>query len=67
MNVIGDGFNESFATLTDAFINDEAAKGLILTSGKSTFVVGADIDQLAQVESAEQAFELAGRFKNQPT
>lgn len=63
MNVIGDGFNESFATLTDAFINDEAAKGLILTSGKSTFVVGADIDQLAQVESAEQAFELVEDLK----
>lgn len=39
MNVIGDGFNEAFATLTDAFISDEEAKGLILTSGKSTFVV----------------------------
>ena len=63
MNVIGDGFNESFATLTDTFINDEAAKGLILTSGKSTFVVGADIDQLAQVESAEQAFELVEDLK----
>ena len=63
MNVIGDGFNESFATLTDAFINDEAAKGLILTSGKSTFVVGADIDQLAQVESAEQAFDLVEDLK----
>lgn len=63
MNVMGDGFNESFATLTDAFINDEAAKGLILTSGKSTFVVGADIDQLAQVESAEQAFELVEDLK----
>lgn len=63
MNVIGDGFNESFATLTDAFINDETAKGLILTSGKSTFVVGADIDQLAQVESAEQAFELVEDLK----
>lgn len=63
MNVIGDGFNESFATLTDAFINDEAAKGLILTSGKTTFVVGADIDQLAQVESAEQAFELVEDLK----
>lgn len=63
MNVIGDGFNESFATLTDAFINDDAAKGLILTSGKSTFVVGADIDQLAKVESAEQAFELVEDLK----
>lgn len=63
MNVIGDGFNEAFATLTDAFISDEEAKGLILTSGKSTFVVGADIDQLATIETAEQAFNLVEDLK----
>lgn len=32
MNVIGDGFTDSFATMTDSFINDASAKGLILTS-----------------------------------
>lgn len=63
MNVIGDGFNEAFATITDAFINDQDAKGLILTSGKSTFVVGADIDQLATIETAEQAFDLVEDLK----
>ena len=63
MNVIGDGFNEAFATITDAFINDQDAKGLILTSGKSTFVVGADIDQLATIETAEQAFALVEELK----
>lgn len=63
MNVIGDGFNDAFAKLTDAFINDEETKGLILTSGKSTFVVGADIDQLATIETAEQAFDLVEDLK----
>lgn len=63
MNVIGEGFNEAFATITDAFINDQDAKGLILTSGKSTFVVGADIDQLAAIETAEQAFALVEDLK----
>ena len=63
MNVIGEGFNEAFATITDAFINDQNAKGLILTSGKSTFVVGADIDQLATIETAEQAFDLVEDLK----
>ena len=63
MNVIGDGFNEAFATITDAFINDQDAKGLILTSGKSTFVVGADIDQLTTIETAEQAFDLVEDLK----
>lgn len=63
MNVIGEGFNEAFATITDAFINDQDVKGLILTSGKSTFVVGADIDQLATIETAEQAFALVEDLK----
>ena len=63
MNVIGDGFNDAFATLTDAFVTDQEAKGLILTSGKSTFVVGADIDQLATIENAEQAFDLVEDLK----
>ena len=63
MNVIGDGFNDAFATLTDAFVTDQEAKGLILTSGKSTFVVGADIDQLPTIENAEQAFDLVEDLK----
>ncbi len=63
MNVIGDGFNDAFAQLADAFINDKQAKGLILTSGKSTFVVGADIDSLADIKTAEQGFALIEALK----
>ncbi len=63
MNVIGDGFTEAFATIVDSFINDDAATGLILTSAKDTFVVGADIDQLNQIETAEQAFTLTEELK----
>lgn len=63
MNVIGEGFSESFAAITDSFISDDAATGLILTSGKETFVVGADIDQLATIKTAKQAFELVEGLK----
>ncbi|MGM8885374.1 3-hydroxyacyl-CoA dehydrogenase NAD-binding domain-containing protein [Psychrobacter sp. 1U2] len=63
MNVIGDGFTEAFAVMTDSFINDESAKGLILTSAKDSFVVGADIDQLSNIETAEQAFDLVEDLK----
>jgi len=63
MNVIGDGFTESFATIVDSFINDDAATGLILTSAKDTFVVGADIDQLNQIKTAEQAFVVTEELK----
>lgn len=64
MNVIGNGFTDAFATLTDSFIADESAKGLILTSGKSTFIVGADIDQLSNIKTAQQGFELVEELKS---
>ena len=63
MNVIGDGFTEAFAILADSFIADAAAKGLILTSAKESFVVGADIDSLADIKTAEQAFDLVQDLK----
>lgn len=63
MNVIDDTFNQSFAVLVDAFTNDETVKGLILTSGKDSFIVGADIDQLASIQTHEQAFELVESLK----
>ena len=63
MNVIGGGFTESFATIVDSFIKDGTATGLILTSTKDTFVVGADIDQLNQIKTAEQAFALTEELK----
>ena len=63
MNVIGDGFTESFATLIDSFVADESTKGLILTSAKETFVVGADIDSLGKIETPEQAFDLVQDLK----
>jgi len=64
MNVIGDGFTESFAALTDSFVADDTAKGLILTSGKETFIVGADIDQLGNIETPEQAYALVEDLKS---
>ena len=71
MNVIGEGFTEAFAALTDSFISDDSAKGLILTSAKDSFVVGADIDQLSRIETAEQAFylveDLKGRLRKLET
>ncbi|WP_201619703.1 enoyl-CoA hydratase-related protein [Psychrobacter maritimus] len=64
MNVIDDNFNQSFAALSAAFINDKSAKGLIITSGKDSFIAGADIDQLANIQTHEQAFELVENLKS---
>lgn len=63
MNVLGDGFTEDFSAIVDAFVADNAAKGMILTSAKDTFIVGADIDQLATINTAEQAFAFVEGFK----
>ncbi|WP_296243540.1 MULTISPECIES: 3-hydroxyacyl-CoA dehydrogenase NAD-binding domain-containing protein [unclassified Psychrobacter] len=64
MNVIDDNFNHSFTALSHAFINDESATGLIITSGKDSFIAGADIDQLANIKTHEQAFELVENLKS---
>ena len=35
----------------------------MLTSGKSSFIAGADIDQLSQITTVEQAFQLGEELK----
>ncbi len=64
MNIIDDGFNQAFVSLRTAFRDDDKAKGLIITSGKDSFIVGADIDQMVTLESPEQAFELVENLKS---
>jgi len=64
MNVIGDKFNEEFAQVAASFVQDDNAKGMILASGKSTFIVGGDIDQLATITTSEQAFNLVETLKH---
>ena len=64
MNIIDDSFNQTFASLSAAFIDDKTAKGLIITSGKDSFIAGADIDQMVTLESFEQVFELVENLKS---
>lgn len=63
MNVLNPVLLEPFARLVDQLETDATLKGLVLTSGKPTFVVGADIDQLAQICTAEEAFALCEDLK----
>lgn len=63
MNLIDNSFNSAFASVVDAFISDDTAKGLILTSGKDTFIAGADIDQILNIKTFEQAFALVESLK----
>lgn len=63
MNVLNPTLVEPFAAIVERFEKDADIKGLVITSGKSTFIVGADIDQLTQIQTAEEAFKLCEDLK----
>ena len=58
MNVLTPELLGGFATLLERLEKEDSLKGLVITSGKPTFIVGADIDQLSQITTVEQAFQL---------
>ena len=63
MNVLNPTLVEPFAALVQQLETDANLKGLVITSSKPTFIVGADIDQLTQITSAEEAFKLCEDLK----
>ena len=63
MNVLTPDLLGGFATLLERLEKEDGLKGLVLTSGKSSFIVGADIDQLHQITTVEQAFQLGEELK----
>ncbi len=63
MNVLNPTLVEPFAGLVEQLETDNNLKGLVITSAKSTFIVGADIDQLTQITTAEEAYKLCEDLK----
>ena len=63
MNVLNPDLVTPFAAIAERLENEDAIKGLVLTSGKSTFIVGADIDQLTAISTVEEAFNLCEEMK----
>ena len=49
MNVLTPELMEDLETLTDRLSSDESVKGAVLTSGKKTFIAGADIKDMVTV------------------
>jgi 3-hydroxyacyl-CoA dehydrogenase / enoyl-CoA hydratase / 3-hydroxybutyryl-CoA epimerase len=70
MNVIGTAFVEEFAAAIERAAGDASVKGIIVTSGKSSFVAGADLIAmeglitLAQTAPAAEALQGTLRFTN---
>jgi 3-hydroxyacyl-CoA dehydrogenase/enoyl-CoA hydratase/3-hydroxybutyryl-CoA epimerase len=63
MNVLTPELLGGFATLLERLEKEDSLKGLVITSGKPSFIVGADIDQLSQITTVEQAFQLGEELK----
>lgn len=62
-NVLNDQFSVPFAALIERIESDDSVTGVILTSGKKNFMVGADIDGLFAVTDPAVALQMAGDFK----
>lgn len=63
MNVLDEHFSNDLEKIAQSFIQDKDSKGLIITSDKDSFIVGADIDQFANIKSPQQAFDFVEHFK----
>ena len=63
MNVLTPVLMEAVATIVERLEKEDGLKGLVLTSGKPSFIVGADIDQLNQITTIDQAFRLGEELK----
>lgn len=63
MNVLNADLVVPFGAVIERLEKEDAIKGLVLTSGKSTFIVGADIDQVVTIQTAEQAFAVCEELK----
>jgi 3-hydroxyacyl-CoA dehydrogenase / enoyl-CoA hydratase / 3-hydroxybutyryl-CoA epimerase len=57
MNVLNDEAMEPMLPILDRLEKDAALKGLVITSDKKDFIVGADIDMLWALKTAQEAFD----------
>lgn len=57
MNVLNDEAMTPMLPILEQLENDAALKGLVIASGKKDFIVGADIDMLWAMKTAQEAFD----------
>ncbi len=57
MNVLNEQLTEPFAQAINDIESDDAITGVVITSGKDSFIAGADIDMIAQITDPAQAYE----------
>jgi 3-hydroxyacyl-CoA dehydrogenase/enoyl-CoA hydratase/3-hydroxybutyryl-CoA epimerase len=64
MNVLNDASIAAFETTVRKVIADQAVKGVIISSSRPEFVVGADLDTLRGISDPAQAMKIAGRLSS---
>lgn len=63
-NTINEAFGEAIPEMMSQIENSENLSGIIFTSAKKNFVVGADIDMLYKLEDPQQIFEMSEQMKS---
>ena len=62
MNVLNDASIAVFESAARQVIADQAVKGVIISSSRPEFVVGADLDTLRGIDDPAKAMKIAGRL-----
>src|SRR5476649_816434 len=73
MNVLNEGSLSAYTETLDKALKDDKVKGIILTSGKDSFIAGADLEMLLNADTSdaakltEQFSQLQRLFRRQET
>ncbi len=73
MNVLNEGSLTAYTETLDKALKDDKVKGIILTSGKDSFIAGADLEMLLNADTSdaakltEQFSQLQRLFRRQET
>ena len=73
MNVLNEGSLSAYTETLDKALKDDKVKGIILTSGKDSFIAGADLEMLLNADTSdaakltEQFSQLQKLFRRQET
>jgi 3-hydroxyacyl-CoA dehydrogenase / enoyl-CoA hydratase / 3-hydroxybutyryl-CoA epimerase len=58
MNVLNEHLMKPFGEEVEKFINDPAAKGLVITSGKEAFIAGADLEMIHSITDPQVVVDM---------
>lgn len=64
MNLLNAALRKELAEKIDALTTDENCKGVIITSSRDEFIVGADLKELLPIETAEEIYSETRALQN---